>query len=46
MFLVIHSVAHVMNAQNFSTNFNNQYLEINWAKYKGQVSNLPLIQTK
>lgn len=33
---VIHSLAHVVNATNFSRYYNTKYEDINWAKYKDQ----------
>lgn len=46
MFLisVIHTAAHIVNAVNFSLHYNAQFSEINWAKYKGQVSTIVFIK--
>lgn len=38
--LVLHVAAHLVNALNFSENYNEDFLAINAANYRGEVSQL------
>ena len=38
--LVLHVAAHLVNALNFSENYNEDFLSINAANYRGEVSQL------
>lgn len=39
-FLVLHVAAHLVNALNFSENYNEDFLALNAANYRGEVSQL------
>lgn len=38
LYLVVHVAAHICNAIHFSTNFNEEFTDVNVANYKGEVT--------
>lgn len=40
VFLVLHVAAHLVNALNFSENYNEEFVTLNAANYRGEVSQL------